>query len=82
MNPTIRSDEIQDMLRTCDSDVLINCHASGAIARKGDVDYPYLPSCKGTPVLHVPLGTVIFLIETLDVDRECAGAELPMLRSN
>ena len=68
------------MLSTCAQDVVVNCHESGAIAKQGDFDYPWLPRCDGP--MMIPLGTVELLINTFDIDRECARGEVPMLDPN
>ena len=69
------------MIRTCAPDAVVACHKSGAIARRGDMDYPFLSPCKDSPI-RVPFGTVEFLLQALEIDRECARGELPMLDPN
>ena len=81
MNPTVGSDKVQAMLRACAPDVTVNCYESGAIARRNDSEFPFLPPCEGHAI-RLPLGTVELLLEALEINRECACRELPILDPN
>lgn len=81
MIATISSDDIQAMLRVCARDAEIVCHKSGVIAKRGDMDFPHLSPCEHGPI-RVPYGTVLFLLQALEVDGECASKELTELDPN
>lgn len=82
MNPTVGSDEVQAMLRACAPDATVSCHESGAIARRNGLEFPFLPPCAEAHMIRVPLGTVELLVEALEINRECACGELPILDPN
>lgn len=81
MIPTISSRDVQSMLSACAPDAEIVCHKSGVIAKRGDMDYPYLSPCDDGPI-RVPIGTVLFLLQALEIDGDCARGELTELDPN